>query len=243
MRPGDEGPRLDRGPGGCEGAGVAAIAYAPGTAAFNDTMQEVYRALRDEHPVYRTPEGAHVLSRFEDVWWAVHDWETFSSDHVAESRIQAPTMIHPDQRAQLVADPSLIPAAVEEMVRIESPAQALPRTCMRDVERHGATIPAGSRVMLVWGAANLDEREFAEPEQFDVRRNAPRHLAFGHGVHHCLGAALARLEARVAFEELLAAMPAYELAGGAERYVSTWARAWRTLPVFRTPVTATRGPD
>jgi cytochrome P450 family 130 len=138
---------------------------------------------------------------------------------------------HKDQRAELAGDPSLIPAAIEEMLRIESPTQALPRTAMRDVELHGLTIPAGSRVMLLWGSANLDDREFPDPEVFDIHRGAPRHLGFGHGVHVCLGAALARLEARVAFEELLARAPGYELDGEPERYVSNWARAWRLLPV------------
>jgi cytochrome P450 len=136
-----------------------------------------------------------------------------------------------DQRAELAADPSLIPGAIEEMLRIESPTQALSRTAMRDVELHGTTIPAGSRVMLLWGAANLDDREFPDPEVFDIHRRAARHLGFGHGIHVCLGAALARLESRVAVEELLARSPEYELSGEPERYVSNWARAWRILPL------------
>jgi cytochrome P450 family 130 len=138
---------------------------------------------------------------------------------------------HKDQRAELAGDPTLIPGAIEEMVRIESPTQALPRTALRDVELHGTTIPAGSRVMLVWGAANLDDREFTDPEVFDIHRHSSRHLGFGHGIHVCLGAALARLEARVAFEELLSRLPEYELSGEPERYVSNWARAWRFLPL------------
>src|SRR5665213_390060 len=138
---------------------------------------------------------------------------------------------HRDQRAELAGDPSLIPAAVEEMLRIESPTQALSRTAMRDVDLHGTTIPAGSRVMLLWGSANLDDREFEDPEVFDIHRRPSRHLGFGHGIHVCLGAALARLETRVAFEELLARAPDYELSGEPERYVSNWARAWRYLPL------------
>jgi hypothetical protein len=138
---------------------------------------------------------------------------------------------HRDQRAELAGDPSLIPAAVEEMLRIESPTQALSRTAMREVELHGTTIPAGSRVMLLWGSANLDDREFKDPDVFDIHREPSRHLGFGHGIHVCLGAALARLETRVAFEELLARLPEYELVGEPERYVSNWARAWRFLPL------------
>jgi cytochrome P450 len=142
---------------------------------------------------------------------------------------------HPDQRARLVGDPSLIPDAIEEMLRIESPTQALPRTATHDTELHGIPIPAGSRVMLLFGAANLDEREFRASEAFDVDRRPPRHLAFGHGIHYCLGAMLARLEARVVFEELLGRVGSYELADGAERYTSNWARAWKTLPIRFAP--------
>jgi cytochrome P450 len=143
---------------------------------------------------------------------------------------------HQDQRAALAGDLSLVPAAIEEMLRIESPTQALSRTARRDVELHGTTIAAGSRVMLLWGSANLDDREFADPEVFDIFRHAPRHLGFGHGIHVCLGAALARLETRVAFEELLTTMPEYEVTGSPERYVSNWARAWRFLPLQFEPV-------
>jgi cytochrome P450 len=130
-----------------------------------------------------------------------------------------------------VADPSLWPSAIEEMNRIESPTQVLPRTTTRDVEVHGTTIPAGSRVMLVWGSANHDEREFAEPERFDVTRGVTRHLGFGHGIHYCLGANLARLEARVAFEEWHARFPTYELTAEPRRIVSIWARGFSRVPV------------
>ncbi len=138
---------------------------------------------------------------------------------------------HPDQRAELVKAPSLLPAAVEEMLRIESPTQALPRTAARDVALHGVSIPEGSRVMLLFGAANLDDREFAEAERFDIHRAAVRHLGFGHGIHFCLGAMLARLESRVVFEELLARIPDYRLSEEPQRITSNWARAWKSLPL------------
>jgi cytochrome P450 len=370
--------------------------YDPTTAAFQGEMHSVYRTLRDDYPVYVAPDGAFVLSRFEDVWKAVNDWDSFSSAGVAEAAQLRPQMIymdppnhtalrrlvsraftpkrvvdlepqvravaaallapmaaagggelvhefasplpstimsdligvpdehrrafqgwieaflevtspddiagratniyslfgsllaerrrapaddlmsallaarvdgdslsdddllgfcflllvagndtttsligngvellarHKDQRTALAGDLSLVPAAVEEMLRMESPTQALSRTARRDVELHGTTIPSGSRVMLLWGSANLDDREFVDPEVFDIGRQAPRHLGFGHGIHVCLGAALARLEARVAFEELLSRMPEYELSAEPERYVSNWARAWRFLPL------------
>ena len=373
--------------------------YDPSTAEFQQRMHDVYREMRDRHPLY-VGRGFYAISRFSDLWDAIHDPETFSSDGVAEAAQLMPQMIymdpprhtelralvsraftprrvaeledrvravtrdridafapaggcdvvhdlaapvpstimsaligvppehteqfrawteaflevtgpddiaarasgiyslfgellaerrrapaddlmsalltaeadgqrlsesdllgfcfllliagndttttligngvellarHPDQRAELVADPSLIPDAMEEMLRIESPTQALPRTATRDTELHGVPIAAGARVMLLFGAANLDEREFSEPESFDIHRRAPRHLAFGHGVHYCLGAMLARLESRIVFEELLARIGPYELAAEPERYTSNWARAWKTLPICFPP--------
>jgi cytochrome P450 family 130 len=138
---------------------------------------------------------------------------------------------HPEQRAHLASHPAAIANAVEEMVRCESPAQALPRRMMADVTLHGRTIPKGAMVRLVWAAANRDEREFANAESFDVTRPAPRHLGFGVGTHFCLGARLARLEARVAFEELLARLPDYELTGDPGWKTSIWARSHKHVPV------------
>jgi cytochrome P450 len=137
----------------------------------------------------------------------------------------------PAQRAELVRDPSLWGNAVEEINRLESPAQVLPRTTTCDVEFHGTVIPAGSRVMLIWGSANHDEREFPDPEHFDIHREITKHLAFGHGHHYCLGSNLARLEARVAFEELHARLPDYELDGPPRRITSIWARAYGEVPL------------
>jgi cytochrome P450 len=141
---------------------------------------------------------------------------------------------HPEQREALRRDPYRIPNAIEEMLRCEAPAQALPRRVLRDITFHGRTLPAGVQVRLVWGAANRDDREFADPDRFDIDR-APRHLAFGVGTHFCLGARLARLEARVAFEELLARFPDYELTGDPGWHTSIWARAHRRVPVRLAP--------
>jgi cytochrome P450 len=140
---------------------------------------------------------------------------------------------HPDVRARISADPafSSLPNALEEVLRMESPTQLLPRRAATDVARHDTMIAAGMRVLLVWGAANRDERAFAAPDEFDAVRAGTRHLAFGQGIHFCLGAALARLEARVAFEELLTRFPAYELAGCGERVRSSWALGYAHLPV------------
>jgi cytochrome P450 len=138
---------------------------------------------------------------------------------------------HPEQRAQLAADPGMIPNAVEEVLRFESPVQNLKRTATRDVELRGVTIPRGAQVLLLYGSANRDERYFSRPERFDVGRSAKRHLAFGDGIHHCLGAPLARLEGKIVLEVVLAEAPGYELMEGAARFPSHMARGFEHLPV------------
>jgi cytochrome P450/ferredoxin-NADP reductase len=139
---------------------------------------------------------------------------------------------NPDQRALLQHDPSLIPAAIEEALRLITPLQLTARTTSRDVTFHGVTIPAGDRVVLVTGAANRDERQFPDPDRFDITRTRSRHLGFGEGVHGCLGAPLARLEARIALEEALPVLGDYELAGPPVFYPSSPNMyVWKKLPV------------
>ena len=123
---------------------------------------------------------------------------------------------HPEQRALLAREPARIPAAVEEMLRWVTPIQNMNRTATRDVELRGRSIRKGDKVLLLYASANRDEAVFQAPERFDVTRDPNPHLAFGgYGTHHCLGASLARLELRVMFEELLAALPDLELASDA----------------------------
>ncbi len=137
----------------------------------------------------------------------------------------------PDARARLAEAPQAIPRAIEEMLRFESPVQSLARRVTRDVTLHGATIPRGAELRLQWGAANRDDREFDRADDFDIEREIRRHLALGHGAHFCLGAGLARLEARVAFEELLARWPELPVDEAAlTRLPSLWVRAWQRIP-------------
>lgn len=110
---------------------------------------------------------------------------------------------HPAQLASVQADPTLIPGLVEEALRYTSPVQLLFRQTLREVSLGGVTIPAGAIVLPCYAAANRDPTRFPDPDRFDVRRDAQGHLAFGLGIHFCLGAGLARLEARIAFEELV----------------------------------------
>jgi cytochrome P450 len=116
---------------------------------------------------------------------------------------------HPEQWAQLVADPGRIPDAVEEVLRWSSPAQYAVRNVMHDVEWYGRRVPAGDRIILFIGAANRDEREYPDPDRFDIARRIPTQLGFGQGVHYCIGASLARLESRVALEEFARRFPHY----------------------------------
>ncbi len=110
---------------------------------------------------------------------------------------------HPAELTKLRANLALVPVMIEEVLRYRSPGQAMFRATKRDVELGGTTIPAGKMVLVLVGAANRDPKQFAEPNRFDIARDPNPHVAFGHGIHYCLGAALSRLEARVAFEELV----------------------------------------
>jgi len=139
---------------------------------------------------------------------------------------------HRDQRQKLVESPDLIPDAVEELLRLASPVQGLARTTMRDVELHEHRIPAGDRVLLLYAAANRDPREFgADADELDVQRAPRRILAFGHGAHHCLGAAAARLAGRVVLEELLTTLPDFAVDADAGTFAEGhYVRRFASLP-------------
>jgi cytochrome P450 len=118
---------------------------------------------------------------------------------------------HPDQRAELAADHTLIPKAVEELLRYEAPSPVQGRMTTRDVELHDTVIPVDSKVLLITGAAGRDERAYPDADRFDIHREHHNHVSFGYGIHFCVGAALARLEGRVALEETLKRFPTWEV--------------------------------
>jgi cytochrome P450 len=119
---------------------------------------------------------------------------------------------HPDQLARLRTAPDMLPGAIEEVLRYRSPLQWMPRATRRHVEMHGQMIPAGKLVLPMIGSANRDPKQFPDPGQFDITRDPNPHIAFGHGIHACLGAPLARLEARIALADFLERVQRFELA-------------------------------
>ena len=139
---------------------------------------------------------------------------------------------HPDQRRRLVADRSLLPGAIEELLRFEPPALQAARYVTRDVEFHGTTVPEGSAILTLIGAANRDDRRFVEnAETFDVTRVPRQHLTFGVGAHYCLGNALARIEGRIALDEIMNRFPEWEADLDAAVFSSSSAvRGWDSMP-------------
>ena len=144
---------------------------------------------------------------------------------------------HPDQREQVVADPSLVPGTLEEVLRYHPSTQYMIRTATRDVEMHGRQIRRGQSVMLLMAAANHDEREFGPTsEVFDIHRRPERHLAFGYGVHFCMGAALARMEGRIALEQIHSRLRNLQVDHDrAQRFHSGNVTGWTSLPITFDP--------
>jgi cytochrome P450 len=140
---------------------------------------------------------------------------------------------HPDQRRHLVADHSLIATAIEEILRYEAPSPIQARCLTRDVHLYGQTVPSGSVMALLNGSANRDERRFLDPDRFHIHREVGHHLSFGYGVHFCLGAALARLEGRIAIDEVLRRWSDWEVDydNAVQAHTAT-VRGWERLPVI-----------
>jgi cytochrome P450 len=188
-------------------------------AEFEDETGTVRRLTRDEILIYVTViAGAGNETTTRLIGW--------TGKVLAE---------HPDQRRELVNDRSLIPNAIEELLRYEPPAPHVGRYVARDVELYGRTVPEGNVMLFLVGSANRDDRRYPEPDRFDIHRTIGQHLTFGYGVHFCLGAALARLEGRVALDEVLQRFPEWEVDwDGARLAPTSTVRGWETLPV-RTP--------
>jgi len=186
-------------------------------AEFEDETGTVRRLTRDEALLYTTVvAGAGNETTTRLIGWA--------GKVLAE---------HPDQRRELVDDRSLIPNAIEELLRYEAPGPQIGRYVPEDIELYGQTVPAGSALLFVVAAANRDERRYEDPDRFDVHRDIGQHLAFGYGIHFCLGAALARLEGRIALDEMLQRFPEWDVDLNRAHLASTsTVRGWETLPVI-----------
>ncbi|MGI8333058.1 cytochrome P450 [Actinomadura scrupuli] len=194
----------------------------------DDLMTELLNAEVDEPDGSRRP-----LTRDEVVTYASM---VAGAGNETATRLIGFTMQllaqHPDQRRLLVDDPSLIPNAVEEILRLEAPSPVQARYVQRDVEVGGTVVPEGSTMLLLNGAANRDERHFSRPDEFDVHRDEGSHISFGYGLHFCLGAALARLEGRVALEEILRRWQEWDVDIDQGKMAHTASvRGWGSLPV------------
>jgi cytochrome P450 len=232
----DEGLRLEEGQ---EGAGPKdAMAYAEMFGDYvdwraehpsDDLMTELLTAeFEDETGATRRLSRTEVLTYINLLAGAGN--ETTARLIGWTGKVLAE---HPDQRREVAADRSLVPKAIEELLRFEAPSPIQARYVARDVEHHGQTISEGSIMVLLNGSANRDEREFSEGDRFDIHRTARSHLSFGYGLHFCLGAALARLEGRVALDEVLRRWTDWEVdyEHAVQARTST-ARGWEQLPVF-----------
>jgi cytochrome P450 len=185
-------------------------------AEFEDETGTVRRLTRDELLTYvSVVSGAGNETTTRLIGWA--------GKVLAE---------HPDQRRALVGDRSLIPAAIEELLRYEPPAPHVARYVTRDVEYYGRRVPEGSAMMMLIGAANRDHRQFPpDGDVFDIRREAHQHLTFSVGTHYCLGSALARLEGRIALEEILKRFPEWDVdLTDAKLSPTSTVRGWETMP-------------
>src|SRR5262245_32607006 len=185
-------------------------------AQFEDETGEIRRLTRDEVLTYlNVVAGAGNETTTRLIGWA--------------GKVLAD---HPDQRRTLVENRSLIPNAIEELLRYEPPAPHVARYVSRDVEHYGRTVPEGSVMMFLVGSANRDDRRNPAGDRFDIHRENVQHLSFGYGIHFCLGAALARVEGRVALDEVLNWFPEWEVDSGNARLAPTsTVRGWETLPV------------
>ena len=233
----DEGLRLEDGTGPSRETTLQVLAGEPFadyvdwrvTHPSNDLMTDLLNAeFEDETGTVRTLRRDELLGYVGLIAAAGNETTTrligWTGKLLAE---------HPEQRKEIVEDPSLVRGAVEEILRYEAPSPVQARWVAKDVEYHGTKIPAGSAIVALNGSANRDDRKFSDGERFDIHRTIDHHLTFGYGLHFCLGAALARLESRVALEEVLARFPAWDVDwDNAKRAHTSTVRGWERLPVF-----------
>jgi cytochrome P450 len=195
----------------------------------DDLMTELlHTEFEDEHGIRRTLTRDEALLYTTVVAGAGNETTTrllgWAGKVLAE---------HPDQRRELVEDRSLIPNAIEELLRYESPGPQIGRYLPEAVEMYGETIPEGSAILFIVSAANRDERRWEDADQFDMHRKVGQHLAFGFGIHYCLGAALARMEGRIALDELLNRFPEWDADLDRARISPTsTVRGFETLPLI-----------
>lgn len=193
----------------------------------DDVMTQLLNAEIEENGVVRRLDRTEVLMYTSMIAGAGNETTTRLIGFIGQLLAE-----HPDQRREIVADPSLIPGAIEEVLRYEAPSPVQARYVARDVECHGALIPEGSIMLLLNGSANRDERRFPDGERFDIHRSGG-HLSFGHGLHFCLGSALARMQARVALEEVIKRWPTWEIDyAAAQKAHTSSVRGWSSLPVI-----------
>jgi cytochrome P450 len=198
-------------------AGGSQDRYAAADAAarrLREFFLEEVRRRRREQPddvislLVRTQEGGEALSDEEIVSTCVH---LLTAGHETTTNLLSKAVLallaHPGTRAELQAAPQLMASAVDELIRFDSPVQMISRWAYQDEMVAGRTVPRGSKVILVLGSANRDPDRFADPDTLDIHRNAGRHCGFGMGIHYCLGAGLARLEAEVGLTALLQGLP------------------------------------
>jgi cytochrome P450 len=232
----DEGLRLQEGAPPEPGASMTAVSgehfseYVDWRAKHpgDDIMTELLTAEFEDHTgVRRTLTRDEILGYIGLLAGAGNETTTRLVGWMGKLLAE-----HPDQRRRLVEDRSLVPNAIEELLRYEAPSPVQARYISRDVEHHGQTVPAGNVMVLLTAAGNRDERHFPDPDRFDIDRTIDHHLSFGYGIHFCLGAALARLEGRVALDEVLNRFPEWEVDWEhAEQAHTSTVRGWEKLPV------------
>lgn len=194
----------------------------------DDLMTELLNAqFEDEHGVTRTLSRQEILTYVTVLAGAGNETTARLIGWLISVLAK-----YPDQRTEVIEDPALIPNVIEETLRFEPTGHGVARYVTTDVEFHGQVVPAGSAISLLVASANRDERRWPEPNRFDIHRRINQILTFGLGTHYCMGAALARLEAKIALEEFIARFPKWDVDWDGTVLSSTSTmRGWETLPI------------